>query len=398
MKIGLITYSLNIGGVSTFILSLSKFFREKGHFVEVITEEKRGPWFDDLCKEGIASDSIYCGLYAWLPFGTLIHSYRVGRFIKSKNYDVILLNYALHAQLTAQMYNSKSIVISIVHNDNKGIYQTAIRNLNNISAISCVSSATFIRIKKFTDFKNIYCIPNGIQLPDTLPRFPKKKEDLLNIIFVGHLSNEQKGIFLIPAILKKCKEKKISNIHLTIVGEGKDKQELVRLLHDHHVYEMVTFKGNISRSAVYDLYLCHQLFLMPSYYEGLPLTLIESMACGCVPIVSFLKDITDFCVEDKHEGFLCPIGDTEDFAEKIVYFGLNPLLIDEFGERCVQKAVNRFSLNRMGEDYLHLINNLKELNSNFDGFNLNIFSFKDILPRKVVLWFKKLMRKYLTYF
>lgn len=394
MKIGIITYSFNIGGVSTFILSLGKYFIEKGHTVEVITEEDRGPWFDEIRKNGIPSDYISCGLYAWLPFGIFIHSYRVGNLIKRKKFDVVILNHCLYAQLSAHLYNSNAVVIPVVHNNNFGVYQTATRNITNISAISCVSLATFNGIKKYTNFEQIVCIPNGIQLPQVEPCFPKSPNGDLNIIFVGHLMNEQKGIFFIPHILKLCKESSNAfNIHLTIVGEGKDKEELVRLLKEEDVLDLVTFEGNIPREKVYELYLKHNIFLMPSFYEGLPMTLIESMACGCVPIVSFLKDITDYCINDNVEGYLCPIGDENLFAEKIINLGLNPSLIDRMGKSSYTKAKNIFSIQRMGNDYLNLIKDLSDSDFKLKGFSLSLFSWKDIFPRKGVLLFKKYLRK-----
>jgi len=394
MNIGIITYALNIGGVSTFILSLGKYFREKGHTVQIITEEEKGLWYDEINKEGFSSDSINSNFISWLPFGLLIHSYRVGRLIKKKGFDVILLNNCIYAQLSAHLYNNNSIIISIVHNNNKGIYQTAARNTSNISAISCVSLATFNGIKRFTDFKNIFLIPNGITLPQITPSFPKKRNVDLNIISVGHLDNDQKGIFFLPAILKKCKERNYLNIHLTIVGEGKDKNELIRLLKDNNVYEMVSLKGNLAHSVVYDLFLTHQIFLMTSFYEGLPLTLLESMACGCVPVVSYLKDITDFCVEDNKDGFLCKVGDVDAFAEKIITLYSNPSVLNEMGLHCAQKIASSFSIQKMGADYLNLIHHLQDSKKCYKGFSFINFSWKDIFPKKLILFVKKNIKRF----
>jgi len=394
MKIGIITYTFNIGGVSTFILSLGKYFKEQGHSIEIITEEDKGIWFDEINKEGFAADSISSKYFSWLPFGLPIHSYRVGKLIKNKKFDVVLLNNCLYAQLAAHLYNKNSVVISIVHNNNKGIFQVAARNTSNISAIACVSFAAFNGIKKITDFNNVYCIPNGIPLPQRKPCFPKVKDNnTLSIISVGHLANEQKGIFFFPYILKKCKEKNYSNIHLTIVGNGNDKNELVRLLKENNVYEMVTFRGHLPRLEVYDLYLSHHIFLMTSLYEGLPLTLLEAMACGCVPVVSYLKDITDFCIEDHKDGFLCQIGDTDAFADRITYLASNPSMIDEMGSRCAQKIVSSFSIQKMGEEYLNLIHQLKDAKICYSGFRMHNFSWKDIFPRKLILSVKKIINK-----
>lgn len=390
MKIGIITYSLNIGGVSTFILSLSQYFIKKGHSVEIITEDKKGPWFSEINKKNITSHAINCGIFGWIPFGTFFHAYRVGKFIKKRRFDVVLLNHCLYAQLAAHLYNKHAIVIPVVHNNNFGVYQVATRNPANINAIACVSLATLKGIKKYTDFKNIICIPNGIELPKIKPIFPKSNNNILNIIFVGHLIHEQKGIFFIPDILKRCKEINPSlHIHLTIVGEGNDKDELIRRLAENKIEHLVSFEGNISREKVYELYLNHHIFLMPSFYEGLPLTLIESMACGCVPIVSFLKDITDYCINDTIEGFLCPIGDINTFVDNITYLGTHPSIMTKMGACSYEKAETFFSIKRMGDDYLTLIKNKSYANSTHRGFSFSIYSWKDMFPREIVLFYKK---------
>jgi glycosyltransferase involved in cell wall biosynthesis len=60
------------------------------------------------------------------------------------------------------------------------------------------------------------------------------------------------------------------------------------------------------------------VFLMPSRYEGLPLSLLEAMAAGCVPIVSNRGSIPTV-VDDGHNGFLVEPGDITQIVGKLKF-------------------------------------------------------------------------------
>ena len=380
MKIGIITYSLNSGGVSTFIFSLGKYFVDQGHSVEIITEEQKGVWFDNVQKYGLKSSFSNYGIYPWLPFGSILYANKVGRFINNKMFDVVILNYCLYAQIAAGIYNDAS-VISVVHNVNKGVFQVAARNIDNIDKIVCVSQAVYNGMASYIKTEKLCVIPNGIDLPIIQPIFPKPLNGLLNIIFVGHLDHKQKGVLFIPEILVRIKSKGIK-VHLSIVGDGKDKKLLKKQFKEFDIEEFATFYGVIPKEKVYDLYISSHIFLMPSFYEGLPLTLIESMSCGCVPVVSLLDNITDFCIDDKIDGFLCKVSDVESFADNIIKLAMDTDLLNKMGKNSELKARRQFSIQRMGSEYTSLMNSIKKNELKRSKFSI---SWRDFFPQKIFL-------------
>lgn len=397
MKIGIVTYSLSAGGgVSTFVLSLGKYFSSLGHDVTIITEQSQGAWCPEIAQSGLKSDYMNIGGIEWLPFGKFIYSHKIGKLLNRGQYDVIMLNHCFFAQLAAHRFNKKSIVISIIHNDNYGVYLVGSRNTNNIDGVSCVSIATYKGAHQYIDTHKLYCIPNGIELPGIdMNTLSRDNFQTIKIIFVGRLNHEQKGIYFIPEILDLCRKKATFPFELTIVGDGPDKKTLIRLLKEKGVDDLVTFQGTIPREEVYKLYLSHHIFLMPSFYEGLPLTLIESMSCGCVPVASYLENITNNCVEDGVYGFLPRVGETQAFANSIIKLGSNQNNFIKMSKLCAEKAATDFSVERMGNDYLNLIHKLQEkrLSGEYSpaGFKLRNFHWKDFFPDNLIIAVKRLV-------
>ncbi len=88
--------------------------------------------------------------------------------------------------------------------------------------------------------------------------------------------------------------------------------------------ERTRFLQGLTHHQVYDLLLDAHVLLMPSLYEGLPIALLESMACGCVPVVSRLPGITDHAIQDGESGLLVEVGDTAGFANAVETLYRNP--------------------------------------------------------------------------
>jgi glycosyltransferase involved in cell wall biosynthesis len=117
------------------------------------------------------------------------------------------------------------------------------------------------------------------------------------------MEDASKGIFWLPRIVQHLP----AGIHLTIAGDGPDLPKLKARMAPH-AYR-VTFLGAVGQADVPALMAQHDIIIMPSRYEGLPMTLIEAMAAGCVPVVSNIRGVTDTIIDHDSNGLLFPIGD-----------------------------------------------------------------------------------------
>lgn len=121
-------------------------------------------------------------------------------------------------------------------------------------------------------------IPNGIEAQaDGLHPI-----ESFSALFVGRIT-PQKGLDRIAS----------ANVarhtgRITVLGEGPDMAQLRAKFG-----ESATFLGTVSRAEALAQMQRHAILLMPSRWEGLPLTLLEAMSVGCVPVVSAIPTLAD---------------------------------------------------------------------------------------------------------
>jgi len=394
MRIGLISYSVSYGGVGTYIISFAKKLKESGHEPVIITTETKGVWFDKINENGIESHHVEFGIWGWIPFGRVFHAYRVGAILRKFNFDLVIINCSYSAQISAAMYRPAK-TISVIHNQLLPVVQVGCINAENIDAIVAVSPQIHERALNYAPQEKLTTILNGVHLSFS---FELKNRAAfttsIQLLFVGRIFEQQKGIFFLPDILLELKKRNLS-FHLTIVGIGPDTEKLKEKFIQADLIEYIDFKGLLDSDEVYKIYLQHHVLLMPSFYEGLPLTLIEAMGAGCVPLASDLKGSTDICIDDNESGYLIPVGDKKMFADKIEELYSNKTKWEQMSNLSISKANAQFSFDIMMKNYQNLFDNLfakshDELIRKQSCFFL--FSWKEIIPCNLILFIKQTVR------
>jgi len=123
-----------------------------------------------------------------------------------------------------------------------------------------------------------------VVIPNSLPFYPQQGSSCENkqVIFVGRL-NEQKGLeYLVDTWAKVNKKHPDWALHM--YGDGEQKQMLSQLIKEAGLERTVIVHQ--PTPIIMDKYLESSAFLLTSRFEGLPMVLIEALACG-LPVVSF---------------------------------------------------------------------------------------------------------------
>lgn len=365
MKIALVTYALEIGGVESVLMSLAEFFVSNGHCVDFIETSSKGKWSDEFSSKGYNVKTIIIN-----PFESRIsHVRRLAKQLS--RYDVLLLNDAPFAQSVLSLLPSESIIFPILHNNLNSMIDNVISNIGQWNKIICVSpSLKDILIQKTSvPEKNITVISNGVSVEKYWPKskYHFDNIDQMKLLFVGRIEQEQKGVLYLPEIVKKTIEQKHINLHLTIIGDGPSMTNLKKLIKSSKLENYISLKGSLEHDKVINYMQESHVLIMPSHYEGHPIVLMEAMANGVVPIVSKLEGHTDHVVDHKENGYLCRVGNTNDFSNAIIELANNYNRLHSMSKKSWEKVLNNYSIEAMGYKYIELIESNMKTRISRDG-------------------------------
>lgn len=117
-----------------------------------------------------------------------------------------------------------------------------------------------------------------------------KKENILRLIYAGKLA-EKKGVMSLLKSLNYL-SKKLDRIELELAGGYGNEEEytIIKQLAKEAPYP-VRFLGKLPQNELADAYRRSDIFVLSSFYEGLPMTAIEAMACGDKVVVTDLPGV-----------------------------------------------------------------------------------------------------------
>ncbi len=199
------------------------------------------------------------------------------------------------------------------------------------------------------------CIPHGVGTPAPDRQYSMQRDGTpLRVLFLGRVEDQAKGVHWLPGILDLAIAAG-ANLQLTVAGSGPDLPALSKVVCGRGLAPQVQFVGEIPPDRVPSLLNSHDVFLMPSRFEGLGYVLLEAMAAGCVPVASRLHGVTDFVIDDGCTGFLFPMGSPRAAAECLARLAWDPGLLSAMSVAARADVRARFNLAQQTERYAVLI-------------------------------------------
>ncbi len=174
----------------------------------------------------------------------------------------------------------------------------------------------------------------------------------INIVFVGWLE-KTKGIEELLLSALALKEKKI-NFKLWVVGDGSQKLKMENFSKQNNLFSLIEFTSWQSELELREIYKKSHIFLLPSWTEGLPNSMIEAMATGCVPVVTNVGNISDFINESN--GVLVKPKQLDELIEKLIKLIINENNFLNLATASYNTAVNNFSTEKNIKKLLNLVN------------------------------------------
>ena len=215
-------------------------------------------------------------------------------------------------------------------------------------AVTVLSSAELAAYREFDQRIRIHLVPNAIDPKGLADRERGYSRDApLRLAYVGRLVRA-KGLFeLVEALAELVREGR--QFRLAIAGRGPDEEALAEACAKAELGSRVRFLGGVFGTEKHRLLLESDLFMFPSYMEGLPYSLLEAMAAGCVPITTPVAAIPDV-VRHGEQGLFVPAKDAHAIALCIAMLDDDREELVRMGRAARRRVLERYTLSRLTGD------------------------------------------------
>jgi len=148
------------------------------------------------------------------------------------------------------------------------------------------------------------------------------------VLFVGRLDPVKGVPVLLDAFALVLRDR--PSARLTLVGDGPGREAAQLQVETLALGHAVHFAGHATAAEVGEYLAAADVFVLPSFFEGIPVSLMEAMAAQVPVVASQLPGIAEL-VEHGEHGYLVPAGHTEQFAERITALLSQPALRQRMG-------------------------------------------------------------------
>lgn len=211
--------------------------------------------------------------------------------------------------------------------------------LDQVDQIIVLSQSWHARVAAMTRNSNILVLKNPVNPSEMLPVRHKLSPDF-TVLFLGELS-QRKGVFDLLAIANElCQE--FPQLKWVLAGNG-EVESIRQTVRDGQLQEQIQVPGWIDPPQRRKLLHAADLFVLPSYEEGLPVALLEAMANG-LPVVSTFAGGIPELVTQHENGLLVPPGDQITLKQAIKKIILTPELREKFAQANRRKIENEYDI------------------------------------------------------
>lgn len=357
-------FAPKFGGTVDVVYNLSKELSKRGHEITIITTDLNyaKDYVSELENEGVKVIPFKCVF----NFASFLYSPSMNNWLKLniQKFDLVHLhNFRSYQNNIVHKYSKKYDVPYILqaHGSVLPFFQKQkIKKVYDhfwgyklLEDASTVIALTETERKQYKEMgvpeDKIEIIPNGINLSEyqNLPERGKfrKKYNINNnekvILYLGRI-NKIKGIdLLIRSFVDVSKE--LKGTKLVIVGPDDGfKNCLINLLKKLQLEDTILFTGPLYNKDKLSAYVDADAYVLPSFYETFPNTVIESCACGTPIIITDRCGISDM-VKDK-------VGLVVEYEKTSLTTGLIKILRDDtlkndLNKNCKGFVLEKFSLN-----------------------------------------------------
>ena len=334
------------GGAQTFLFKLMKELGNDGMEVHFITKGKiipdRMKWVTDcgailhtrLWPKSILIDEAALLLADW---------------INALKPDVYIVSVSADIGWLVLPHLSPTIgTCAIGHSDSDTFYAPAKHYSKFLTRAIGVSDEI---CKKYVEIsgmpkKNVAWIPYGVRRDENGPEYREFSKDRpMSMVYVGRMEDQQKRVSDLIGIILLLAKREL-NFHFRIIGDGPLFGKLQKEFAPQILAGNVELTGWLNSDPLVAHLRNSDVFVLTSAYEGFCISLVEALAHSCCPVVTDIESGNRELVTDGVNGYLIPIGDVDEFAEKLAHLIANPQIVYEFRKKAWEVG-RQYSIERM---------------------------------------------------
>lgn len=278
--------------------------------------------------------------------------------VKALQINVVVANLVIPALYATHYLKKAHIpVIGVLHSQDpfyKGVIHKFIHGAPEDRLTAVVPVSNFIA--KLVEKKGVAIdncmISCGVPLQDKKAKWNKKAP--LKIIYAGRLVVEAKQILKLTTAF--CNASQIrQQLEFSIYGDGDEEAAVKNTIESHKAQRYVKLYQAVSPAEILNTMVEHQVFTLMSDYEGMPVALMEAMACGVVPVCYINEGGVNEIIEHGVNGFI--VKDREaDYQKHLQLLLDQPELWERLSANAVKTIKERYSSAITHEQWYRLLN------------------------------------------
>lgn len=310
------------GGVTNYYKTIRDRFSNEVEFFEVGAREEKESALQKACRLWADRISFYNLLNRNFGRYDLIHlnpSFDYKAVIRDGFLLRVAKNFGNKTLVTFHGWHEKNV--NVIENN---FFNLFVSTYNKADAFIVLSSDFKSKMRNWGFKQPIYTettpvddtLLDGFSIENRISRIASQKE--IQILFLARIE-KTKGICETIRAVKKLSEAH-PNLHLTVAGDGGFMDSARQLTNKVRLENKVSFFGYVRGEDKKSVFLNSDMYVFPTYREGMPTSVLEAMAFGLPVITRPVGGLKDFFINGEH-GFMTESKDPEIIAgliEKII--------------------------------------------------------------------------------
>ncbi|MFY0650419.1 MAG: glycosyltransferase family 4 protein [Cyclobacteriaceae bacterium] len=348
-----------ISGVHTWIKNLCTeltTFGHRPHIVDVlIGNEGIFPLIEFANEHDIEIDLIKDNNHPY----TESKVRKILEILEKRQTDVLLPGFCNAAYYTIPYLKEANIPTVVVLHSDDDLYKTYFEEFvckkwnYRADAVVAVSEFIFEWTKKLEEKYSKGKISYGVNIPKKYRQHIENRK--LKLVYSGRLDQQQKRVLDIFESFKMIVEN-VGDVECYFLGDGSEKEAIINKIEERGE-DKIHYAGSVPSNAVQSELLKYDAMVLLSDYEGLPLAMLEAMACGLVVVCLRIDSGVDQLIKHKVNGLIVENRNTS-FLEAIEYLVQNPEHVKVMGNAARQTITNQYSSRLNAEKWISFLDKI----------------------------------------